>query len=221
MGLPSPRFYLINDRPAAIVPTVDGGTDCVVFSWATGELEPDRSYFGPLMPGSGRDVDVLTEAEFEARLAACRKEAGGQSVAELTRWARQLCTTDGGAPDIRLVLGPFAHDTGDAVSLDLPPSGYRKVRMAVDQGRAGWVEVRLELEPAGRLLTRELLDDGFRAERELPIFPDSLMQGHVKYRDVTVPGAVAACEVSAQFRNGAAAKLRLSVSHLVRGAGAT
>jgi hypothetical protein len=213
MGTPRPRFYLINDRPAAIIPTWNGGTDCVVFSFATGELEPDRSYFGYLTPGSGRDVDVLTEAQFEARLKVCRKEAGVRSAAELGQWARQLCTTAEVAQDIRLALRPFAHDRGEAVSLDLPPSGYRRIRMAVDKKSAGRVEVRLELQPVGRLLTPEVLDAEFHAERELPIFPDSLMQGHIQYHDVTVPGAPAACDVSAQFRNQAAAKVRLSVSH--------
>ncbi len=51
---------------------VDCGADCVVFDFATGELVPDRSYFGHVTPGSGKDVEALTEAEFEARLAACR-----------------------------------------------------------------------------------------------------------------------------------------------------
>jgi hypothetical protein len=75
MGTPGTRYYLVNDRPVAIVPTRNGGADCVVFDFATGELVPDRSYFAYLIPGSGKDVDVLTEAEFEARLAACRAEA--------------------------------------------------------------------------------------------------------------------------------------------------
>jgi hypothetical protein len=74
MHTPGSRFYLVNDRPVAVVPTPDGGADCVVFDFATGELVPDRSYFEYLIPGSGKDVDVLTEPEFESRLAACRAE---------------------------------------------------------------------------------------------------------------------------------------------------
>jgi hypothetical protein len=74
MDLPGSRFYLVNDRPVAVVPTPDGGADCVVFDFATGELVPDRSYFDYLIPGSGKDVDALTEAEFEDRLAACRAQ---------------------------------------------------------------------------------------------------------------------------------------------------
>ena len=64
-----PRFYAVNDRPVALVPTADGGEDCVVFDFATGEMLPDRSYFEYVTAGSGRDVDALTEAEFESRLA--------------------------------------------------------------------------------------------------------------------------------------------------------
>ena len=75
MQAPGSRFYTVNDRPVGVVPTPDGGADCVVFDFATGELVPDRSYFGHVTPGSGEDVEALTEAEFEARLAACRAEA--------------------------------------------------------------------------------------------------------------------------------------------------
>jgi hypothetical protein len=72
VGIPGARYYLVNDRPVAVVPTPDGGEDCVVFDFATGELVPDRSYFEYLIPGSGKDVDAVTEAEFEARVDACR-----------------------------------------------------------------------------------------------------------------------------------------------------
>lgn len=51
MSAPGSRFYLVNDRPVAVVPTLNGGTDCVTFDFATGELAPDRSYFGYLTPG--------------------------------------------------------------------------------------------------------------------------------------------------------------------------
>lgn len=213
MGIPSSRFYLVNDRPAALIRTPNGGTDCVVFNFATGELEPDRLYFGYLTPGSGKDVDVLTETQFEARLAACRAEAGARFAAELRQWAGQLCATAGAGEEIMLALQPFRRDAGDSVSLDLPPSGYRRIRMTADKGREAWVQLRLELEPAGRLLTREVLDAEFHVKRELPILPESGMQGHVWYHDVTVPGALVTCDVTAQFRNDAAAKVRLSVSH--------
>ncbi len=213
MDLPSPRFYLVNDRPVAVIPTVTGGTDCVVFNWATGELEPDRSYFAYLIPGSGKDVDVVTETQFEERLAAYRAEAGARSAAELRQWARHLCAAPGEEEEILLALQPFRSDNGDDVSLSLPPSGYRRIRLAVGKGRRDWVTTRLELEPAGRLLTREILDAEFRVKRELPIMPESGMQGHVWYHDVTVPGGDATCEVTAQFRDEAAAKVHLSARH--------
>ena len=41
-GIPGARYYAVNDRPVAVVPTADGGADCVVFDFATGELVPDR-----------------------------------------------------------------------------------------------------------------------------------------------------------------------------------
>jgi hypothetical protein len=77
-GTPGARYYAVNDRPVAVVPTEDGGEDCVVFDFATGELTPDRSYFEYLIPGSGKDVDALTEAEFEDRLASYRAEAAAR-----------------------------------------------------------------------------------------------------------------------------------------------
>ena len=52
-GIPGARYYAVNDRPVAVVPTADGGEGCVVFDFATGELVPDRSYFEYLIPGSG------------------------------------------------------------------------------------------------------------------------------------------------------------------------
>jgi hypothetical protein len=76
MSTPGSRFYLVNDRPVAVVPTRDGGADCLAFDFVTGELLPNRSYFEYLTPGSRRDVDVLTETEFAARLAVYRAEAG-------------------------------------------------------------------------------------------------------------------------------------------------
>jgi hypothetical protein len=89
-GIPGARYYAVNDRPVAVVPTADGGADCVVFDFATGELVPDRSYFGYVTPGSGKDVDALTEAAFEARLAAYRAEAGARATAQVLDWARRL-----------------------------------------------------------------------------------------------------------------------------------
>lgn len=208
MSTPGSRFYLVNDRPVAVVPTWDGGEDCVAFDFATGELLPDRSYFRYLIPGSGKDVDVVTQTEFAARLAVYRAEAGARAVAELRQWAERLCVTTGQTADVGAALGPFERDRGDDVRVELPPGGYSRITITVDKRRAG--RVRVELKPAGRLLTREILGAEFRGERELPIPPDSWLEGFVTYQDVTVPGTPAACKIDAQFRNQAAVRIQLS-----------
>jgi hypothetical protein len=50
---PGTRHCAVSSRPVA-VPTAEGGADCLVFDFATGELGPDRSYVGHVPPGSGR-----------------------------------------------------------------------------------------------------------------------------------------------------------------------
>ncbi|HVF03478.1 MAG TPA: hypothetical protein VNA20_01440 [Frankiaceae bacterium] len=70
-----PRYYAVNDRPVALVPTPDGGLDALVYDFASGELVPDRSYFFKVVDtGIGKDVDALTREEFDARVAALRAE---------------------------------------------------------------------------------------------------------------------------------------------------
>ena len=189
-----------------MVPTAQGGTDCLVFDFATGEMVPDRSYFGYVTPGSGKDVDVLTEAEFEARLAASRAGAGSLAARQVREWARQLCAATGTAADVAAALGfPGAAPVADAVALDPPPPGYREMEVASSRGRRASATLR----PAGRLLTREVLEAGLGPGRELPIFPDSGDEGHVAYR-VEVPGVPGQCMVSVRIRRGAAAQLRLT-----------
>ena len=70
-----PRYYAVNDRPVKIVRLPDGGSDCLVFDFDTGEFSPDRSYFAHVIPGSGKDVDQLTAAEFERLVAQSRTAA--------------------------------------------------------------------------------------------------------------------------------------------------
>jgi hypothetical protein len=208
--MPGSRFYVVNDRPVAVVPTAEGGADCVVFDFATGELVPDRSYFGYVTPGSGRDVDLLTEAEFEVRLAASRAEAGARAAGQVRDWARQLCAATGAATgaaaDVAAALGfAGAAPAGDTVTVDPPPPGYREMTVTSSRGRRASATLR----PAGRLLTRDVLDAGLGPGRELPILPDSWDEGHVAYR-VAVPGVPGQCLVSARFRSGAAAQIRLA-----------
>lgn len=75
MSRPLPWYYAVNDRPVKIVETADGGSDCLVFDFATGGFVPDRGYFSQVTPGSGRDVDQLTEEEFERLVAWQREDA--------------------------------------------------------------------------------------------------------------------------------------------------
>jgi hypothetical protein len=189
-----------------VVPTAQGGTDCLVFDFAMGEMVPDRSYFGYVTPGSGKDVDVLTEAEFEARLAASRAAAGSLAAGQLREWARQMCAATGTAADVAAALGfPGAAPAADAVTVDPPPPGYHEMKVSSSRGRRASATLR----PAGRLLTQEVLEAGLGPGRELPIFPDSGDEGHVAYR-VEVPGVPGQCMVSVRIRRGAAAQLRLT-----------
>jgi hypothetical protein len=202
------RFYTVSDRPVAVVPTQDGGADCVVFDFATGELVPDRSYFGYVTPGSGKDVDALTEAEFEARLAACRAEAGVRAAARLRHWAQRLCATAGPAADVAAALGLSGPASRGDVMVDPPPRGCDRMRVITVRGDGAAIEV----QPTGSLLTRAVLDAEFGLARELPILPDSWLEGHVGYQ-VTVQGAGAQCLISAHFRRQAAVRVVLRRHH--------
>jgi hypothetical protein len=203
-GIPGGRYYAVNDRPVAVVPTADGGEDCVVFDFATGELVPDRAYFGYLAPGSGKDVDALTAAEFEARLAAYRVEAGAKAAAQVLDWARRLAAARGSAADVVAALGFAAVGPArDAVTVDPPPRGYTSVTVSSDPATT-----RAQMRPAGRLLTRAVLDAALGPGQELPIFPDSRDEAHVGY-DVGWSGRPVPWSVTARFRRGAAFEISL------------
>jgi hypothetical protein len=207
--IPGSRFYAVNDRPVAVVPTAEGGSDCVVFDFATGELVPDRSYFAFLIPGSGKDVDALTEGEFAARLATCRAEAGIRRATQVREWAQRLCTATGGAADVAAALGlPAVVTDGDAGTVDPPLPGYHRISVTPQRGTSQLARVSATLRPAGCLLTRAVLDARFGAGRELPIFPDSWDEGHVAYQ-VAVPGVPAQCTVFVRFRHQAALEIAL------------
>jgi hypothetical protein len=198
------KFYTVNDRPVAILRTADGGEDCVVFDFATGELIPDRAYFAHVTPGSGRDVDALTEAEFEARLATCRADAGARAAAQLRDWAQRLLAADGAAAEVAAALGLTGIAVRDgSVTVDPPPPGYSAATVTAEPGR-----VSVKWRSAGRLLTRPILDAEFGAARELPIFPDSFDEGHLAY-SVAVPGSQAVCTIYVRIRRAAASHLDL------------
>ena len=191
MSAPGSRYYAVNDRPVAVVPTADGGADCVVFDFATGEMAPDRSYFEYVTPGSGKDVDALTETEFEARLAAYRVDAGLRAVAQVREWAQLLCATTGGSAQVAAALGFAGRLERGEIAVDPAPPGYSAltISMAVTAG------VYVALKPAGRLLTRQVFDAGLGVGREAPrVHPDSLQI--VAY---VVAGTPATCVIFAGF----------------------
>jgi hypothetical protein len=70
---PYPRYYAVNDRPVKVVRCPDGGSDILVLDWSTGTFVPDRTYWEKISStGIGKDVDQLTEAAFETRVAVVR-----------------------------------------------------------------------------------------------------------------------------------------------------
>jgi hypothetical protein len=202
---PGSRFYAVNDRPVAVMPVSGGGEDCLVFDFATGELVPDRGYFEYVIPGSGQDVDVLTEAEFQARLAAYRAQAGTLAAARVRQWAEQLCATTGTALQVAPALGFHGSWSRGDITVDDPPAGYAAVTVRTLAGTGAAVTLR----PAGRLLTRAVLDTEFGAGREVPVNPGSHLLRFV-YR-VDVVGAQAHCTIFAGFSypSAAAAEIML------------
>ncbi len=101
MARPYPWYYAVNDRPVMIVLLPDGGSDALVFDWATGAFVPDRSYFGRVSDvGIGKDVDSLTKQEFDARVGELRRSISLRRQATPIAWER---TGDGEYP-YRFVL---------------------------------------------------------------------------------------------------------------------
>jgi hypothetical protein len=198
------QLYAVNDRPVAVVPVDGGGADCLVFDFGTGEMIPDRAYFAYVTPGSGADTDVLTEAEFEARLAAYRADAGTRLARQVQEWAHRLCEAAGAAVAVALALGlTGAAGPEDAVTADPVPAGYRQITVTSEPRR-----VAVRIRPAGRLLPREILDAGLGVARELPIFPDSGDEGHLEYT-VGTPDGPDSCSDCVRIRQGAAAEIVL------------
>jgi len=70
-----PKFLAINDRPVKFVERSDGGLDVMVLNMGNGEWDRDARYLDIYFEG-GRDVDILSEQEFEAAVAAVRKRLG-------------------------------------------------------------------------------------------------------------------------------------------------
>ena len=96
MPKPYPWYYAVNDRPVKIVRLPGGGADALIFDFATGDFVPDRSYFARTMEtGIGKDVDQLTEAEFNLLVAALRQAISEERAATPIQWQH---TGDGEFP---------------------------------------------------------------------------------------------------------------------------
>ena len=95
---PYPKYYAVNDRPVALMPTAGGGLDCVAFDFATGAMAPSRNYFTRLTPGAGGDVDALTAEEFARVVGELRANL-------VVRWAQTLCHAAAADADVLTALG--------------------------------------------------------------------------------------------------------------------
>ncbi len=68
-----PACYLVGARPAKTIPTPDGGLDVLAFDWSMGDLQRDMSYLTRVtLPDV--EAEVLSEEDFEARVAALRAQ---------------------------------------------------------------------------------------------------------------------------------------------------
>jgi len=189
---PYPWYYTVNDRPVMIEQLPDGGVDCLVFDVATGDFVVDREYLSYTLPGSGKDVEQLTEDEF-ARVVSSR------CADVLQRWAERLCRSHGGsAAELIETLGLDRQlvQRGTVMELEPPPLGADKVMVSGGALGLAHVDVRL---PEGAL-TRAHLDARFGAGRTLPRVGAHHPQ--VIAYDVTVAGAPGRCTVFGHFRRG-------------------
>lgn len=147
MSKPYPWFYAVNDRPVAIVTTQSGGTDCIVFDFASGNLIPDRAYFSEVAPGSGRDVDELTQQQF-ANLVAARR------VDVLHMWATRLCRGEDLQDTTSLKPAPLgaseARADASSVELTFPTSVIAKAEL---EHRFGSGTGTYEVTEAGKRCT--------------------------------------------------------------------
>lgn len=172
---PYPWYYAVNDRPVAIVQTADGGADCLVLDFVTGNLVPDRSYFGRTVPGLGKDVDQHTAESFEALVGSLRADL-------LRAWSERMCRArSGSAADMADALG---------VVLEPPLLGSRHVHV----GSGVVASLSLGLAPG---VTRAMLDARFGTAVELP--RTGAFASHVIAYEVTVPDAPHRCSVFPRF----------------------
>ena len=70
-----PWYFAIDDRPVKVVATPNGGMDVLIANLTTGKLERDMQYLASCFE-PGQNVQRLSEAEFNTRVAALQKAVG-------------------------------------------------------------------------------------------------------------------------------------------------
>jgi hypothetical protein len=68
-----PAYYLVGDRPVMMVPTPEGGLDVLAYQWKSGDFQREMSYLSRVT-GTDVEVDVVTEDEFQERVARLREK---------------------------------------------------------------------------------------------------------------------------------------------------
>lgn len=145
-----PKYYAVNDRPLVLAQMPDGSEAVLVFDFATGNLIADPSYYKFLTPGSGKDVDSLTEQEFEQQIARSRVEL-------LRMWCERMCSLPTGAtPELEALVG-----IGTPGSLDQVALGGERIEI---DGDAHAITLHL---PRG-VMTRALLEKRFGTGTDVP-----------------------------------------------------
>ena len=73
-----PWYFAIDDRPVKVVATPSGGMDVLIANLTTGKLERDMQYLAFCFE-PGQNVQRLSEAEFNTRIAALRQSLGDRN----------------------------------------------------------------------------------------------------------------------------------------------
>ena len=60
-----PQYFIVGARPVALLPTEEGGLECVALNWDTGELEGNAAYLTRVSMPSDPEVDIVTKEEFD------------------------------------------------------------------------------------------------------------------------------------------------------------
>jgi len=95
MTEPYPRYYAVNDRPVKVEKLADGGSDIFALDWTTGAFVPNRDYWDYVSAQDGKDVDRLTEAKFDMKVALLRAQILAKLADEPLSWEH---TGDGEIP---------------------------------------------------------------------------------------------------------------------------